>query len=224
VASSYTDAFILKIADDYFSRLGRAWRWHVFGTGTDSYLGDPTIDVPTIWAYSGNDVSTPHHSSADTPERVDARSLRDIATVTAAYLYYLANAEEPQAQWLATLSQTRGYQQILDVASPFLDKIAGAGDEAGLGKLLGEALDKTAYSVGRQTQAVYSVLRLLPEAQRPPAPPSTRWPNNSPSSAMRSRSGFEWRLQKGRRASASRLRSSRRSRRVPKPAWRLLLW
>jgi len=169
VASSYTDAFILKVADDYFSKLGRAWRWHMFGTGTDSYLGDPTIDVPTIWAYSGNDVNTPHHSSADTPERVDARSLRDVAIVTAAYLYYLANAQEPQALWLATLSQTRGYQQILDAASPFLDEIAGAGDEVELGRLLGTTLDKTAYSVGRQTQAVYSVLRLLPEAQRAPA-------------------------------------------------------
>jgi hypothetical protein len=169
VASSYTDAFILKVADDYFSQIGRAWHWHTYETGTDSYLGEPTIDVPTVWAYSGNDVNTPHHSSADRPDRVDARSLCDLDIVTAAYIYYLANAEEPQALWLATLSQTRGYQQILDAASPFLDEIAGAGDEVELSKLLGEALDKTAYSVGRQTQAVYSVLRLVPEAQRAPA-------------------------------------------------------
>ena len=53
VASSYTDAFIAKVADRYFSKIGRAWRWHRFATGTDSYLGEPTIDVPTVWAYSG---------------------------------------------------------------------------------------------------------------------------------------------------------------------------
>jgi len=161
VASSYTDAFITKVADQYFSQIGRAWHWHAFATGTDSYLGEPTIDVPTIWAYSGNNVNTPHHSSADTPDRVDARSLRDLSIVTAAYLYYLANAEEPEALWLGMVSQTRGYQQILDAASPFLDQIAEAGDGSQLARVLGKAGDRIAYSVGRQTQAVYSVLRLL---------------------------------------------------------------
>lgn len=161
VASSYTDAFIGKVADQYLSKIGRSWRWHAFGTGTDSYLGDPTINVPTIWAYSGNDVHTPHHSSADTPDRVDVRSLRDLAIVAAAYLYYLANAEEPQALWLATLSQTRGYQQILDAASPYMDQIAEASDASQLTKSWGEADERIAYSLGRQTQAVYSVLSLI---------------------------------------------------------------
>jgi hypothetical protein len=63
--------------------------------------------------------------------------------------------------WLATLSQTRGYQQILDAASPFIDRIADASDGSQLAKILGEADDRIAYSVGRQTQAVYSVIRLL---------------------------------------------------------------
>jgi len=166
VASSYTDAFILKVAGNYFSGIGRPWRSHVFGTGTDSYLGEPTIGVPTVWAYSGNDVNTPHHSSADTPDRVDARSLRDLSVVTAAYLYYLANADEPQALWLATLSQTRGYRQILDSATPFLDQISSADDVAALSRLLVEAIDKINYSAGRQTQALYSVLRLVPEDRR----------------------------------------------------------
>jgi hypothetical protein len=178
VASSYTDALIAKVADQYFSKIGRAWRWHAFGTGTDSYLGDPTINVPTIWAYSGNDFNTPHHSSADTPDRVDARSLRDLSIVAAAYLYYLANAEEPQALWLATLSQTRGYQQILDAASPFMDQIAEASDVSQLAKVLGEAGDRIAYTVGRQTQAVYSVTRLMnksiPENSRSALDPLAR--------------------------------------------------
>ena len=166
VASSHTDAFILKVADSYFSKIGRAWHWHVFGTGTDSYLGEPTIDVPTVWAYSGNDVNTPHHSSADTPDRVDARSLRDLSIVTAAYLYYLANAEEPQALWLATVSQNRGYQQILEAVSPFLDKTSDALNAEQLGGILGQALARITYVVARQTQAVYSTLRLVPEARR----------------------------------------------------------
>jgi hypothetical protein len=165
VASSYTDAFILKVADDYLSKIGRPWRWHAFWTGTDSYLGDPTIGVPTVWAYSGNDVHTPHHSSADTPDRVDAHSLRDLTIVTAAYLYYLANAGEPEAVWLSELAQDRGYDQVLDAATPFVDRMdtASARD---LGLTLEEGLEEVHYTVGAQSQAVLSALQLVPSGQQ----------------------------------------------------------
>ncbi len=162
LASSYTDAFILKVADDYFSKIGRDWHEHSFGTGTDSFLGEPTIGVPTVWAYSGNDVNTPHHSSADTPDRVDSRSLRDLSIVSAAYLYYLANAGESEARWLATLSQTRGYRKILDAASPFAERIAQTTDAAALGPLLGEAVVRISYALSIQNHAVESALRLVP--------------------------------------------------------------
>ncbi|HKT12537.1 MAG TPA: DUF4910 domain-containing protein [Terriglobia bacterium] len=160
VASSYTDAFILKVADDYFSSIHRLWHEHAYLTGTDSYLGDPTIGVPTEWAYSGSGVDT-HHNSEDTPDRVDSKSLRDISIVSAAYLYYLANAGTPQAMWLAGLSQARGYSQVLDAVSPFIDRIADAGSQEELGKLLRQSLDEIHYKVGRQTQAVNSALRLV---------------------------------------------------------------
>jgi Domain of unknown function (DUF4910) len=165
VASSYTDAFILKVADEYFSAIHRLWHEHPYMTGTDSYLGDPTISVPTVWAYSGSGVET-HHNSEDTPERVDSRSLRDISTVSAAYLYYLANAGTAEAVWLAGVSQTRGYRQVLDAVSPFLDRIADAGNQEELGKLLHQALDEIDYNVGRETQAVNSVARLVPPAEQ----------------------------------------------------------
>lgn len=160
VGSSYTDSFILKVADEYFSRFGRAWHWHRFGTGTDSFLGDRTIGVPTVWAYSGNDVHTPHHSSADTPDKVDVKSLRDLSTVTAAYLYYLANAGEPQALWLAGVAQDWGYQQILRSARPFANEISRADSSEELGRDLALGREKIAYSAGRQMQAVRSVLQL----------------------------------------------------------------
>lgn len=166
VASSYTDAFILKVAEEYFSAIHRLWHEHPYMTGTDSYLGDPTIGVPTVWAYSGSGVET-HHNSEDTPDRVDSRSLRDISNVSAAFLYYLANAGTPEAVWLAGVSQARGYRQVLDAVSPILDRIANANGQEELGRLLQQALDEIDYSVGRQTQAVNSVLTLVPsEAQQ----------------------------------------------------------
>lgn len=166
VASSYTDSFILKVADEYFSKINRPWHWHKAMSGTDSYLGEPTIGVPTAWAYSGNDVNTPHHSSADTPDRVDPQSLRDLSIVTAAYLYYIANAGATEALWLAEIAQSRGFNQIADAAAPFLDRVAEARDGVELGKLLARALEKVDYTVGRQTQAVGSVVRLVPDSQR----------------------------------------------------------
>jgi Peptidase family M28 len=165
VAKSYTDAFILHLAEEYFPQVHRPWHEHAFMSGTDTYLSEPTVDVPTVWGYSGSGVET-HHNSEDTPDRVDPRSLRDIATVNAAYLYYLANAGEPEAMWLAELSQTRGYKQILGSAAIFLDRVSTLGDGDSLSRLLQDAIDRVAYSVDRETQSVLSVLRLVPEQRR----------------------------------------------------------
>jgi len=177
VASSYVDAFILKVAEDYFPsvdvgtgydyirKTGRPWHSSPFGTGTDSYLGDPTIGVPNVWAYSGSGVIT-HHNSEDTPDRVDSRSLRDLTIVNAAFLYYLASAGPGEAKWLAGLSEDRAYDMILRSVASYLDRIAAAGSARQLGGLLGEAKEKTDYLVGRGIQAVNSVERLAPETDR----------------------------------------------------------
>ena len=161
-AKSYTDGFILRVAQEYFSQVHRPWHEHQSMSGTDTYLSEPMINVPTVWAYSGSGVET-HHNSEDTPDRVDPRSLRDVATVNAAYLYYLANASESEAMRLAELSQTRGYEQILQSTAPFLERAAATSNAQDLGRLLQDALDHVSYSVGRESQAVLSVHRLVPE-------------------------------------------------------------
>ena len=165
VAKSYTDAFILKVAEEYFPGVGRPWHEHAFMTGTDTYLAEPMVNIPIVWPYSGSGVET-HHNSEDTPNRVDSRSLRDVAVVNAAYLYYLANAAESEAAWLAELSQTRGYEQILKSTAPFLDRAATSKNGDELGKVLSDALDHITYSVDRESQAVLSVQRLVPKESR----------------------------------------------------------
>jgi hypothetical protein len=177
VASSYVDAFVLKVAEDYFSTVdqgthydyiskpGRPWHWSPFGTGTDSYMGDPTIGVPNIWVYSGSGVTT-HHNSEDTPDRVDSRSLRDLTIVDAAFLYYLANAGPNEAKWLAELSENRAYDLILSSVNSYLERIAAAKSGQELGELLQEGKEKTAYLAGRGIQAVNSVDRLASEPDR----------------------------------------------------------
>ena len=165
VAKSYTDALILRVAEEYFPQVKRPWHEHDFMTGTDTYLAEPTVDIPTVWGYSGSGVPT-HHNSEDTPNRVDARSLRDIAIIDAALLYYVANAGEAQARWLAELSESRGYEQILRAAAPWLDRVLAENDSGQLGLRLGEGLAQISYAADRETQAVRSVSRLVPEERR----------------------------------------------------------
>jgi len=165
VAKDFTDAFILKVAAEYLPKVHRPWHEKEFTTGTDTYMAEPMVGVPTVWGYSGSGVET-HHNSEDTPDRVDPRSLRDISVIDAAFLYFIANAGEAEALWLARLSESRGYVQILNSASPFLDQIANAPHAEDLGKLLAQAEAKIAYAVERESQAVAGVLRLVPENRR----------------------------------------------------------
>ena len=162
---SYTDAFIRRVAQEYFEKVGRPWHEHEYISGTDTYLSEPEVNAPTVWIYSDSGQFT-HHNSMDTPDLVDPRSLRDIASVNAAYLYYLANAGEREAMWLADLSQTRGYQKILDSLAPVLDRMATIEDGQGLAHLLQDALDHIAYSTDRESEAIRSVTRLIPEERR----------------------------------------------------------
>ncbi|MBK9169908.1 MAG: DUF4910 domain-containing protein [Bryobacterales bacterium] len=107
VATSYVDALVLKVAEDVLSRRtpARPFHWKDFMPGTDSFLGEPMIGIPTVWPYSGSGVHS-HHNSADTPDTVDPRSLRDLTVITAAYLYVIANAGPEDARWLAELTAT----------------------------------------------------------------------------------------------------------------------
>jgi hypothetical protein len=147
VAKDFTDALILKIAADYFPLVRRPWHERPFTTGTDTYLAEPMVGIPTVWGYSGSGVET-HHNSEDTPDRVDSRSLRDISTVVAAYLYFIANADANDALWLAGLSESRGYQQILKAA-----------DER-------RTAEQVNYAMDRESQSVLSVLRLVSAPER----------------------------------------------------------
>ncbi|MCW5980244.1 MAG: M28 family peptidase [Bryobacteraceae bacterium] len=168
VAKSYVDAFTMRLAKDYFSRVGRPFHEAPYMMGTDSFLSDPTIGTPTVWPYSSSGVHT-HHNSADTPDHVDPRSLKDLTVVTAAFLYFLASADEADAAWLAELALSRGYGQIAASVEPFLDRAFSAPDIETLSRILHDGLEKLDYSAGRERQAVESVRRLAPGVDVGPA-------------------------------------------------------
>jgi hypothetical protein len=165
VAKSYTDAFVLHVAELYLPKVERPWHWHEFMSGTDTYLAEPTVGIPTVWPYSGTGIVS-HHNSEDKADQVDPRSLRDLAILNATYLYYLANAGEREATWLAELAANRGYEQILSAAAQAIDRAFDAHTAEELGRVLAQGIDKINYSVDRESQSVLSVTRLVPEVRQ----------------------------------------------------------
>jgi hypothetical protein len=167
VARSYTDALIARVAEAYFPLLAPPRPFHMakYGTGSDEFLPDPLIGIPTIRVVGRTGVHT-HHNSEDTLERVDSQSLRDLAVVTAAFLYTVANADQTQAPWLAEMAADRGCQQIARVAGGLVDGVFAAGDGLQMGRLLAAGVERIDYAVDRESQAVRSVLRLAPEERR----------------------------------------------------------
>jgi len=159
VAMSYTDALILRIAQECLPP-SRQWHWQEFMPGTDSYLGEPTFGVPDVWPYSGTGVET-HHNSEDKPERVDVRSLRDLTAIIATYLYFNASAGEPEAPWLAQITLDQSYSRIESAASAAIDAVV-AGDAAS-GTY---GFSRVSYFAERGEQAVLSSLRIVPDGQR----------------------------------------------------------
>jgi Peptidase family M28 len=147
VASSYTDALVLRVADAWLGHLRppRPWHWAEFMTGTDTWLAEPTVGVPTVWPYSGTGVQS-HHNTADTPETVDPKSLRDLVAINASFLYYVANAGEAEARWLAGVALDRAYEQVLTARR--------------------KSREQVAYAVDRGSDAIRSVLRLAPTDRR----------------------------------------------------------
>ena len=166
VARSYQDALIMRVAENYYAGLQRRFpRWAPYRTGTDTFLSDPLIGVPTVKPTGSSGVNT-HHNSADTVDRVDPRSLRDLTAMLAAYVYYLASAGEAEIPWLAEITVNRSYENILRAAEPFLDRMESASGAETLGRELFAGVAKIAYTADRDQDAVLSTLRLAPPDRR----------------------------------------------------------
>jgi hypothetical protein len=154
-ASSYVDAFILRLAEEYYPAVGRPWRSSRHRSSTDNYLGDPSIGIPTVMPHGGYGVLA-HHNSADTPATVDPKSVRDLMIMNAAYTYFLASAGPAEFGWMAELALSRGYGQVSAAAAQMVDRVAIAKTAEELGRLLAQAPEIVDYTAERQVHAVQS--------------------------------------------------------------------
>jgi hypothetical protein len=159
VAASWADALVLQAAA---AAVGANRPWHVaeHTTGTDAYLGEPTVGIPDVWPYSGTGVIT-HHNSADTPETVDSGSFRDLVTSIATYAWFAANAGEAELPWLASITTDRALTTVQSESMAAINaQIAGNTDAGSLG------LERVPYLAERGKEAVVHSLRLVPPERR----------------------------------------------------------
>ena len=159
VAKSYVDAFVLHLAEEYYPSVARHWDWSEHKSGTDNYLGDPTIGIPTVLPRGGYGVMS-HHNSHDTLDLIDPKSLRDLMVMNAAYVYFLASAGPREHRWLAELALTRGYDQIAASSAKIFDAIAAANTIDQLSRLLYQGNQRVEYSLSRESQSVRSAFNL----------------------------------------------------------------
>lgn len=154
-ASSYVDALILRLAQEYYPMVGRHWYWSEHSSGTDNYLGDPTINIPTVLPRGGYGVLS-HHNSHDTPALVDPDSLRDLMVMNAAYAYFIASAGPKEMRWMSEVALSNGYVQLADATQKSLDRIVAAKTAARLSQLLYQETDRVDYNLQRESKAVKS--------------------------------------------------------------------
>jgi hypothetical protein len=132
-----------------------------FSGGSDHIiLSDPTVGIPTPML--GQWPDRYYHTSADTPDRTDPRSLARAGTLAAAYAYWIASAGTEEATALGYEMMARFKAQIVRVARNAVHESLGATDGVGISGAMA-ALDRhLAYLLDRHKAALDSLRRLAP--------------------------------------------------------------
>lgn len=166
VARSYQDALVMRVAETYYAAIpGHFPRWGSYRQRSDSYLSDPMIGVPTNMLIGSSGATNVHHNSADTIDRVDPRSLRDMSALLGANLYWLATASDNELPWLAQITADRAIANTRRAAEPHLDRIAAASADT-LGHELYAGIAQIEFNANCDRQAVLSISRLASSAAR----------------------------------------------------------
>jgi aminopeptidase YwaD len=98
-----------------------------------------------------------YHTTAYTLDKVDPAMLSKVCVLSAAYVYWLAEAGEPEARWLASEMSARFRQRIIGTVQ---GAVTDAGEKNGPDR---EALRRRLeYQAARHREALTSLTRLAP--------------------------------------------------------------
>jgi hypothetical protein len=110
-----------------------------------------------------NHGDTFHHTSLDTPDKVDPSELRRVCAIALGSVHYMACAWRDDAEAMARLVSRNGAGRLAADASDALEAILGAGDATGLYQAYSQALNVIGHSLAREKQAVVSTAVFTPE-------------------------------------------------------------
>jgi len=164
---SFTDAVFPEIAEKYYARYApnKLWKTRPFSSGLDNFFGEPMIGVP-LNAISMNSGGHLHHNSMDTIEKVDPRTLRELSILSAAYLYYMADAGFSELPLIAQLRFDSGVKVILEKIKEMNERISQADDGTELGIILHEGTKTIRYYTDLQKTALSSIERIVSEDEK----------------------------------------------------------
>jgi len=133
-----------------------------FSSGSDHYIySDPSVGVPCPMMIQWPDKF--YHTSADTIDKVSPHSLEKVATIAATYAYFLANAGEVEAPWIASQVISREKRSIIKLVQETIDKAATLNMDAHVVDKHRDWLrDKLEYDTEVAAEAMRSIKRLAP--------------------------------------------------------------
>jgi aminopeptidase-like protein len=163
---SFTGALLARLRDLLLSEVktfGGVGGYPLFRTadvpfsgGSDhSVFSDPSVGVPMPMLIQWPDRY--YHTSADTPDRVDPKMLGRVAALSGLYAYWLAQAGEREARWLAQELSARFRRRVIAELQAALTE---ADEGTGIGRE--EARCRLEYRIARHREALESVRRLAP--------------------------------------------------------------
>jgi len=99
-----------------------------FSGGSDHYIfSDPSVGVPMPMIIQWPDKF--YHTTADTLDKVDPAMLGKVCLLAAVYAYWLAEAGEREARWLASEMSARFRQRIIRMAQNAVTEAGEKDDE-----------------------------------------------------------------------------------------------
>jgi aminopeptidase-like protein len=131
-----------------------AYRIRPFGGGSDHYIfNDGALSVPSVMFGHGD---TFHHTSLDTPDKVDPSELRRVCLTALGSTYYMANAAEKEAKDMALLITRNGISRMSQDYYDSLSLMHKAEDAKRLHSAYEQVLNVVGHSLQREIQAVRS--------------------------------------------------------------------
>jgi hypothetical protein len=130
------------------------WNRVPFSGGSDHYLyNDGALRVPSVMFNHGD---TFHHTSLDTPDKVDPSELRRVCVLGLTAVQYLAFARRTEAEDIARLIARNGAGRLAAEAADAIEALIAAADAGALYRSYSQALNVVDHSLAREKQAVAS--------------------------------------------------------------------